>query len=41
LKHKATLDGLELREQYQVQVAGIGSDPTRVWSVAVISGYVS
>ncbi|MHB9142803.1 MAG: fibronectin type III domain-containing protein [Paludibacter sp.] len=40
-KHKATLDGLDLREQYQVQVAGIGSDPTRVWSVAVISGYVS
>ncbi|WP_291125690.1 fibronectin type III domain-containing protein [Flavobacterium sp. UBA6031] len=40
-KHKAVLDGLDLREQYQIQVAGIGSDPIRVWSVAVISGYVS
>ena len=40
-KRKTVLDGLELRESYQVQVAGIGSDPKRVWSVAVISGYVS
>jgi len=35
------LENLDLKESYLIQVAGVGSDPTRVWSVAVISGYVS
>jgi len=40
-KHKVNLDNLELRESYLVQIAGIGSDPKRIWSVAVTSCYVS
>jgi len=40
-KTNTTLENLDLKESYLVQVAGVGSDPTRIWSVAVISGYVS
>jgi hypothetical protein len=40
-KTNTTLNDLDLKESYLVQVAGVGSEPTRVWSVAVISGYVS
>jgi hypothetical protein len=40
-KCSTILVNLNLKESYLIQVAGVGSDPTRVWSVAVISGYVS
>jgi len=40
-KRKVILGGLNLGQTYIVQVAGIGSDPKRVWSVEVITCYVS
>jgi hypothetical protein len=40
-KHKITLENLTPGITYIIQVAGVGSDPKRVWSVQVISCYVS
>jgi len=40
-KHKVTLENLTPGQTYIVQVAGVGSDPKRVWSVEVITCYVS
>lgn len=40
-KHKITLENLTPGATYSIQVAGVGSNPKRVWSVEVISCYVS
>ena len=40
-KRKVTIENLTPGQTYIVQVAGIGSDPKRVWSVEVITCYVS
>jgi len=40
-KHKILLEDLVPGQTYIVQVAGVGSDTKRVWSVDVISCYVS
>ena len=40
-KHKILLEDLVPGQTYIVQVAGVGSDTKRVWSVEVISCYVS
>lgn len=40
-KRKTILTGLDAGQTYIVQVAGVGSDPRRVWSVEVVSCYVS
>ena len=36
-KRKITLEGLTAGQQYAIQVAGVGSDPRRVWSFEIIS----
>jgi len=36
-KRKITLEGLIQGQQYAIQVAGVGSDPRRVWSFEFIS----
>ena len=36
-KHKATLEGLISGQQYALQVAGVGSNPKRVWSFEIVS----
>lgn len=36
-KHKATLEGLIPGQQYAIQVAGVGSNPKRVWSFEIVS----
>ncbi|MBP1639438.1 MAG: hypothetical protein H6Q17_1021 [Bacteroidetes bacterium] len=40
-KSKAVVSGLDLGQTFSLQVAGVGSDPRRVWSVEVVSCYVS
>lgn len=40
-KSKVLLEGLIPGQTYNVKVAAVGSDPKRVWSVEVISCYVS
>jgi hypothetical protein len=40
-KHKITIENLTPGTTYCIQVAGVGADPKRVWSVEVISCYVS
>jgi len=40
-KHKITIENLTPGTTYCIQVAGVGSNPKRVWSVEVISCYVS
>lgn len=40
-KHSVTIEGLDLGSTYIIQIAAVGSDPKRVWSVEVISCYVS
>ncbi len=40
-KHKVTIENLSPGQTYIIQVAGVGSNPKRVWSVEVISCYVS
>lgn len=40
-KRRILLENLELRESYLVQIAGVGANPKRVWSVEVVSGFVS
>jgi len=40
-KHKLLIDNLELGVKYIIQVAGVGSDPQRVWSIEVVSCFVS
>ena len=40
-KHKLSIDNLEPGSKYIVQVAGVGTDPQRVWSVEVVSCFVS
>lgn len=39
-RRKVLIENLEPREAYLVQVAGIGANPLRVWSVEVVSGWV-
>ncbi|MCE5332102.1 MAG: fibronectin type III domain-containing protein [Bacteroidales bacterium] len=36
-KHKITLEGLVQGQQYAIQVAGVGSNPKRVWSFEISS----
>lgn len=40
-KHKATIDNLIPGQRYIIQVAGAGTFPQKVWSVEVVSIYVS
>lgn len=40
-KRKVTIENLILGQTNIIQVAGVGSDPKRVWSVEVITCYVS
>lgn len=36
-KHKITLEGLIPGQQYAIQIAGVGSNPKRVWSFEIVS----
>ena len=40
-KRKIMLENLTPGQTYAIQVAGVGSDPKRVWSVETVSCYVS
>jgi hypothetical protein len=40
-KHKLAIDNLEKANKYIIQVAGVGAAPERVWSVEVVSCFVS
>ena len=40
-KRKILIENLTPGQTYSLQVAGVGSDPKRVWSVEIISCYVS
>ena len=40
-KHKLAIDNLEKATKYIIQVAGVGAAPERVWSVEVVSCFVS
>ena len=37
IKRKITLEGLVQGQQYAIQVAGVGSNPKRVWSFEISS----
>jgi hypothetical protein len=40
-KHKLLIENLELGAKFIIQVAGVGADPQRVWSIEVVSCFVS